>query len=50
MSDNEDDPFAEAAKRFTEGQNQFAKLWTDFATQMGTAGVSFSPDSMNDSV
>jgi len=45
MSDNEGDPFAEAATRFAEGQNQFAKLWTDFATKMGTAGVAFSPDS-----
>ena len=44
MSENNGDPFAEAARQFTQGQNQFQKMWTDFASKMGMAGVSFSPD------
>ena len=44
MSDNNGDPFAEATRQFTQGQNQFLKMWTDFAGKMATAGVSFSPE------
>lgn len=45
MSENNGDPFAEASERFSQGQNQFAKMWTDFAGKMATAGVSFAPES-----
>lgn len=44
MSENAN-PFADATRQFTEGQNQFLKMWTDFAGKMGTAGMSFSPQS-----
>ena len=45
MSENNGDPFEEATQRFTQGQNQFTKMWTDFAGKMATAGVSFAPES-----
>lgn len=42
---NNNDPFTEATKQFTQGQNQFMKMWTDFAGKMSAAGTSFSPES-----
>lgn len=42
---NNDNPFEEAARRFVEGQNQFAKMWTDFAGNLAQAGAALSPDS-----
>jgi hypothetical protein len=45
MVENDGNPFGDATRQFTEGQNQFLKMWTDFAGKMGGAGVSFSPSS-----
>jgi hypothetical protein len=45
MANEEWGPFADAARQFTEGQNQFARMWSDFAGKMGSAGMAFSPDS-----
>ena len=45
MSDETPDPFSEATRQFTEGQNQFARMWTDFAGKMASSGFSFSPES-----
>ena len=45
MAENNGNPFADATRQFTESQNQFMKMWTDFAGKMGGAGVSFSPES-----
>ena len=38
-------PFVDATKQFTDGQNQFLKMWAEFAGKMGNAGFSFPPDS-----
>lgn len=45
MSEDNSNPFADATRQFTEGQNQFHKMWTDFAGKMSASGMSFSPDS-----
>ena len=45
MAENNSDPFSEAARQFSDGQNQFLKMWNDFAGKMTSAGMSFSPDS-----
>ncbi|MCB1235679.1 MAG: hypothetical protein KDM91_11460 [Verrucomicrobiae bacterium] len=42
--DDDTDPISEATRRFTEGQEHFARLWTDFAGKMASAGASFSPN------
>lgn len=45
MAENDWNPFADATRQFTDGQNQFMRMWNDFAGKMGAAGTSFSPDS-----
>lgn len=45
MAENDWNPFADATRQFTEGQNQFTRMWTDFAGKMGAAGMSFTPES-----
>lgn len=45
MAENNANPFADTTRQFTEGQNQFLKMWTDFAGKMANAGVAFSPES-----
>jgi len=44
MSDDEH-AYTDAAKQFLEGSGVFAKMWTDFASQMAKSGMAFSPES-----
>lgn len=45
MVENTANPFADATRQFTEGQNQFQKMWSDFSQKMGASGMSFTPES-----